>query len=342
MDITRSFIETAVTKALADIQRDPDRSVRNIVDLGTNFSKGRFQKRFLQSAQTMLRAENSAYYTLAKRVVAEVDHTTLRTFGINMGYNSFTWGAKTIRTKEASLLINIPWTLSFSYREGEGNLSLEEIDETLHAGKALGIYTAMLFCRGGDIEAVTRLFAAHRDCAFVLFLLPEGLTEAAIAPLQAHHNLLIALPCSDPAFAGLALALRTARCLYAAYGEYNEATAAGYLEAAWPQAMAAEGCTFALLLAQPGTPAHVVSSVYAHVVHTRENQQYPIFLMDYASDLLYIDQVISDQSCYLSVDAQGRVHGPAYGQPTAVHLRDGSLLDVLSRTMPRLDMQAQA
>lgn len=342
MDITRSFIETAVSKALHDIQRDPDRSIRNIVDLGTNFSKGRFQKRFLETAQTMLQTESSAYYALAKRVVAEVNHDTLRTFGINMGYNSFTRGAKTIRAKEAALLVNIPWTLAFAYRGDHADLALADIDKAIQAGKALGIYTYIFFCESAYIQAVSTLFGAHPDCAFVLFLLEGMRHEAAIPLLTACPNLMVALPARDAAFAGTAEMLHGSRCLYAAYARYSRDNVQAVLTPAWLEDMAAAGCTFALLLAAEDTPPEAQQAASAFANAIRGGQQHPIFLLDFYSDLLAIDQVISDQPCFMAIDGDGMVQAPALGQRTGIHLRDGSLLDILSRVMPRVSIPAQS
>ena len=42
--LARTIIETMLNKALRDIERDPDRSIRNLIDLGINFAKGRFQQ----------------------------------------------------------------------------------------------------------------------------------------------------------------------------------------------------------------------------------------------------------------------------------------------------------
>lgn len=47
-------------KIFRDGKRSPRRTVRNLVDLGLNVSKGRFQTRFLTYAQEMLQNQESA------------------------------------------------------------------------------------------------------------------------------------------------------------------------------------------------------------------------------------------------------------------------------------------
>ena len=110
-DVTRTILETTISQALRDMARDPARTMRKLVDLGRHFSHGRFQKHFFALAQTMLAHEDSAYYPLMARVAAQVEHQHLKTFGINLGYNGCTNGAKLIRENEARLGFNIPLSL---------------------------------------------------------------------------------------------------------------------------------------------------------------------------------------------------------------------------------------
>ena len=43
-DLTRTILSATVDKALDDIRKDPDRTARNLIDLGLHFSNGAFQK----------------------------------------------------------------------------------------------------------------------------------------------------------------------------------------------------------------------------------------------------------------------------------------------------------
>ena len=65
----------------------------------------------------MLQNEKSAYYDLAKRIATGVDHDLVTTFGVNVGYNGFTKGARLIRRIEAERGFNIPWALHVGINE---------------------------------------------------------------------------------------------------------------------------------------------------------------------------------------------------------------------------------
>ena len=53
--ISRMLVEMVVRKALKSIKDDPERGIRNLVDMALQFSsEGRFQRDFFSAAQTML------------------------------------------------------------------------------------------------------------------------------------------------------------------------------------------------------------------------------------------------------------------------------------------------
>lgn len=336
MDITRSFIETAVDKGLRDIQRDPERSIRNLVDLGRNFSRGRFQKHFLTTAQTMLRNRDSAYYTATKNAVAHVDHAVLKSFGINIGYNSFTRGAREIRRQEASLRINIPWTISLEYDASADGLSLQTLGRIVSQGRQLGIMTYIIFCRAEHIATVQALFAAHRDCAFVLYVQPSEHTPLYLAPLAQHKNIMVSLCQEDASFEQGCAVLREQACLYGAHGEVTAANQSHTMSAAWLERAVGAGCVFGFLLAAPSATPAAKESLYQYVRDIRDGQRHPIFLMDYYADTLYIDHVISEQSCFMGINAHGQVYTTDPLQLTGKNIQDRSLLAILRQVMPRV------
>ncbi|MGN0971845.1 MAG: hypothetical protein ACI4OY_07810, partial [Aristaeellaceae bacterium] len=91
------LIETIVRRALREVESHPRRGSRNLVDMALNFCPGHFQQRFFQNAQHLLRNERSAFYPLIQDTAVHVEHERLLDFGMALGYNSCTLGAKKIR-----------------------------------------------------------------------------------------------------------------------------------------------------------------------------------------------------------------------------------------------------
>ena len=111
-DMSRVLIETMVRKGIREIQEDPERSARNLVDMAIHFSpEGRFSRALFDNVQRMLRDEDSAYYALVSDMVHHMDAERLLTFGMLLGYDGFTLGAQRIRETEAAEGFDIPWSL---------------------------------------------------------------------------------------------------------------------------------------------------------------------------------------------------------------------------------------
>ena len=96
-DITRGLIDFAVSQCLKNIKEDPYRSIRRLADLGRQFAKGRFQEELFSLFQRLLLNEDGPYYEMLKQLVSSVDTDSLKTLGINIGYNSWTCGASRLR-----------------------------------------------------------------------------------------------------------------------------------------------------------------------------------------------------------------------------------------------------
>ncbi len=99
-DITRALIDTTVARAMVEMDADPKRSVRKLCDLGRQFSRGRFQNQIFAIFQDLLRNDESPYYQAIDFLLRSNDPEALRQFGINIGYNSFTYGAQILRQKQ--------------------------------------------------------------------------------------------------------------------------------------------------------------------------------------------------------------------------------------------------
>ena len=78
-------VRAAIEGGLRNLERDPERGVRNMLDLGKYFSRTHRQRSFFQMAQRMLGRKRSQYMQLVKRTVTDVDHDTLKPLGITAG-----------------------------------------------------------------------------------------------------------------------------------------------------------------------------------------------------------------------------------------------------------------
>lgn len=157
--VTYSLIEAAVNRGIKEMQEDPKRSVRKLADLGNQFARGRFQKSFFELSQTLLQDDDCPYYTLLSRLTEEIDHETLKRFGVNLGYTSWTYGAQLIRAYEKEHGFEVPWTIFFHYHP-QASFTLSHMDSLIREGRSIGIFT--YFCAWKPFR---RIGAYWRSCS---------------------------------------------------------------------------------------------------------------------------------------------------------------------------------
>lgn len=302
MDTKRLSIEAVVRKAIRDVQDDPRRGLRNLIDMGESFAKGRFQKPFLQRIQTMLEKEDSAYYTLLIRTLENTDITSIYDFCINIGYNSCTKGAKLIRALEEKHHFNIPWSLSLEINEhylAQGTL----YPRILEQGMELGIFTYLLYLSKCDPALLLPLVKRCPDCAFVV-LVREREPDDTLLSLMACGNVLISA--YDDEFGQLTCQfLQAHRFPCAMHLRYGKADIPRILNDSWVRHAVAAAPLFAFLSPSPDVEEKDQLRVYDHLRQTREQQRYPLLLLDLKHDQLTIDRIISDDECIIGFDEEG-------------------------------------
>ncbi len=302
-DMTRVLVESTVRRTLKNIQESPQRATRNLIDLGLEFSDGRFQSRLFKQAQKMMQNQKSAYYDLVKRIVATVDHDIIATFGVNVGYNSCTKGARLIREIEAEKGFNIPWALHLAIDEEKLEEEPDFYPAIIRQGKALGIYTYLLFVTG-DPEKVLPMVKKEPNCAFILFLRGHQVGQSFIQQMRAVKNVMISVY-TDQDMPDACQKLREAKLLYAVHYRYTQQDKDRVINGEWLQSILPAYPVFAFLRADFSCDSKTQEETYQYVTTVRDEQRVPLILMDIKQDTLMIDQVISDGECLVGFDVDG-------------------------------------
>lgn len=302
-DMTRVLVESTVRRTLKNMQDSPERATRNLVDLGLQFSNGRFQARLLSQTQKMLQNTKSAYYDLVKNIVSTVDHDIITTFGVNLGYNSCTKGARLIREIEGERGFNIPWALNLAVNEEKMEEEPNFYPSVLCQGKALGIYTYLLFISGYS-EKVISMIEKEPDCAFILFLRGHQISQSFIKKLKTVKNVMVSVYTNED-MQGACQKLRDAKLLYAVYQRYTEKDREHILSGSWLSSVLPYHPAFAFLRTEPDCNPKTQKEVYDYITSVRDGQQFPVIFMDIKQDTLMIDRVISDGECLAGFDFDG-------------------------------------
>lgn len=304
-NLSRIVIKTIVRKTLKEIKDSPERSIRNLIDMALNFSESRFQRNFLETAQTMLKNEHSSYYGLIRDIVFNVDSEKLVCFGMNVGYNGCTVGASKIRKIEKTEGFNIPWTVSL-HIDSLFFSAYREIYKTLITqGEEMGIRVWQLFCEDSPEEVLT-LVSQHFDSAFILFCSPENITDSFLDAAGEYDNLMIAVGYGGQT-AEVCELMRSRGLLYSVYHTYTEADVNSILSGDLFYSIQQLHPAFTILLADADCAEKVRKEVYKCIVDARNEQMFQTLLWEAEFDSSYIDSIISGDACSVKFDADGQL-----------------------------------
>lgn len=322
------LIETTVNQAIKRIQNDPERSTRNLVDIGLHFSEGRFQQSFLELTQKMLENEQSAYYRMIPDIMANVDSKRIVTFGMNVGYHSCTKGARIIREIEELSHFNIPWCVSVEIE----SLSYWQHSDVYHKliedGEALGIYTWIIYSLD-DTHHLLELAEDFPDSAFIFCCSPMEICPNLLDEANNLYNIMFAVSYSDGLDEACQL-LRNRKFLYSILYNYTandaEAISSGQifmeLETFHP--------IFSFFKADASCPLDLQKRVYHSVRDNRLEQNFQTLPFDIIYDNLFIDSIISEDSVSLCIDANGKSLSLNEEQKIVSHnIFDMPLFDIL-------------
>lgn len=302
---SRILIETIVKKTLQDIKDSPERSTRNLVDMALQFSKGRFQTSFFRTAQRMLKNENSAYYRLVHDTVTHVETDRLLSFGMTLGYNSCTTGAQIIRAKEKELKCNIPWAIPLQIDSGFFPARRREYLRSIQEGNQLGIYSWILFVEN-QAKEVLSLASENSESCFFLFCNPGEITPEFADSVSLLNNLMTVVRYDDGAADACTL-LRNTGLLYSLFYPYSQPDVEEITNGGLFYSMQELHPVFSILYSLPDCPYTTQQLVHQTVLKARSEQQYQTLLWELYRDNCMIDEIISDDACFIGFDKDGNL-----------------------------------
>lgn len=329
-DLNKILIEGMLKKAVSDSYISPERTIRNLIDLAVNFSKGRFQKNFLCNIQEMLQNPESKYYQLFMDIVSGVDMDLLIKFGMNLGYNGCTKGADLIREIEKQEGFNVPWSLVLDINPEKLELEPDLYPAILRQGVSLGIYTYFLGIRTGNPEKLIPVFEAQPECAFLVFLNGHQITEKFLESVKESKNVMISVY-NDNEAAEACAKLREHHLLHAVQQRYTEKDREEILSGKWIESVLPLHPQCALLVPDTVCGEEIRREVDQYVTDTRKKQKYPILVMETVSDVWKIDNIISEDAYVVGFECDGNVCTyNGIREEKTYNIFENSLKDILS------------
>ncbi|MBQ7766723.1 MAG: hypothetical protein IJ397_07770 [Lachnospiraceae bacterium] len=333
--MSKILIETVTRKTIRDMKESPERSIRNLIDMGLLFSEGRFQKHLLQTVQTMLMNESSAYYGLIKNIVRNVEEERLLNFCMNLGYNSCTLGAATIRRYEEEKGYNIPWNIFFEYEREQFCSYRNRYYKLINEGENLGIFTYMIKVEDGPPSDLLPMIAEYPDSVFFLFCEGKYITDKFVTELASYTNIMFLIKC-DATCQDRCWMLRERELLYGIYYTYTDNDLKDIESGLYWMKAEEMNAVATVLIADKKCSKETFDIVSEHITRERFLQKYQTIEWELYHDNCFIDEVISDDACFVYFDKNGKLCGPVGEKKQEENnLYHNPLQNILMRVYPK-------
>lgn len=330
----QTIIETTVNSAIKRIQNDPERSMRNLVDMALMFSNGRFQKRLFEAAQRILENENSAYYRLIPDLISNVDSQRISTFGINLGYHSCTKGARIIRKIEEEQKFNIPWCIALELSDEMYTQKKDTYFSLIEEGESLGIYTWFIKPYSKMISAL-ELAEHFSNSAFVIISEPEHITETILDEFSEVYNVFFLLNYEDGIEEACAL-LRKRKFLFSVAYKYQEQDVEHILNHSVLYDLCSLHSVFSIFYADLSCPLEMRKQVFEYIQEIRYEQNFQTIPFDLIYDIRFIDEIISEDAVSVYFDSDGICHTNLESEDSVIcNIFDESLNRILKQVVPK-------
>ena len=172
--------------ALSHANKDRQKAMVQMVDFAKQFYVDSFSEETYDHARLVLGNPDSKWSKLINCVLDQTNPNVARTTALNLGYEAFFRGTKTIRENRVKYQCNIPWLILFDPTSAcnmhcvgcwageyghKNNLSFADMDKIITQGKELGTY--MYLYTGGEPtmrrKDLMRICRENPDCAFLSF-----------------------------------------------------------------------------------------------------------------------------------------------------------------------------
>ncbi|MBQ9988955.1 MAG: hypothetical protein IJP30_04385 [Clostridia bacterium] len=286
-DFTRTLVSAAVRKGIRDIENDSRRSARNLVDLGAFFAKTKRQKEFFKKVQKLLTDPNSAYYPLVEALVRRTDAQTMETVCVNVGYGSWTSGARKLRQVSQAQALCVPWALTFDLTGGADGI---DVPALVAQANELGVFSFFLFLgeEGTVPDGLIQALKAFGTSAFFIFC-------SSAAPIeQAGVNMMFSFEATAPEFEAQWADALERRLFAGVHRLYTDEDVESIVSGRVTDEATALELPFVCLVASEQCSVQARKCVQEYVIASRYGQEYPLICFDFPDDVLYINRVISD------------------------------------------------
>lgn len=182
----RKALSTLIDRVLKQDGDARDKTFLQILDIAKTFYGKNLSPESYEKARNLITDHNNKWNRYINRILDETNPNVAKKAALNLGYEAFFRGTKTIRANREKYACNIPWLILFDPTSAcnmhckgcwagtygnQNNLSFEDMDKLISEGKELGIYLYML--TGGEPlvrkDDILKLAKKHNDVELSIY-----------------------------------------------------------------------------------------------------------------------------------------------------------------------------
>ena len=207
LSVKRMLALSVVGRAIREIEADPKRGLRRMMDLGREMSHSGARQSVFAAMQDLLQKPDSPCYALLSRAVREVDRQTLKKFCVALGWDCWTEGDQALRAGGEQL----PWAMRLTLDGTDDLRGLRTRWKDLRR-KGVRMLVADIQNQAGLQQALV-LTLGVTDGAFLFYMPPALVTPATVPAMAACNTLAVAVEETENALTRL----RQNGCLYGVF-----------------------------------------------------------------------------------------------------------------------------
>ena len=185
----RKAVEVVIDGLLKSAKNSKDKRQTYLTFMGWAekfFGNKAFSEEKVEAVKKAIQDPDNKWMKFIDQIIDETNPQFAKMTLLNLGYEAFLRGTKTIRANREKYNCNIPWLILFDptsacnmHCEGcwsgtyghKNNLSFEDMDKIITQGKELGVYLYLM--TGGEPmvrkKDILKLMEKHHDCYFAAF-----------------------------------------------------------------------------------------------------------------------------------------------------------------------------
>ena len=206
----RLAASAAIDVVLKKVDKDREKGMLGLVDFIEKYMSGEQVDMNFEGVKDIISDPDSSLCRFMNKALDEIDPHVLKTILLNLGFEAFLNGTKTIRKMREVHHCNIPWLILMDPTSAcnlhctgcwaaeygnKLNLTYDELSDVVKQGKELGVYFYM-FTGGEPLvrkKDLIRLCEEHNTCQFLAFTNGTLVDEAFCAEMKRVGNLALAI-----------------------------------------------------------------------------------------------------------------------------------------------------